>query len=91
VCELNILQIPKKTLTIEKPRAYLLLTKIFFLKINKIEFIRARPILVFSKRYLAELATGKGLFRHWQLWYKNKKAYQKVDPMQKVECCNGRT
>lgn len=58
VCELNILQIPKKTLTIEKLRAYLLLTKNFYIKINKIESVLIYRLLVFYQGYLAELTVG---------------------------------
>jgi hypothetical protein len=50
-----------KTLTIQKPHAYLLLTKFFFLKINKIEFIQTRTLLVFTRSTLAKLHPCRSL------------------------------
>ena len=61
VCELNILQMAMKTLTIPKPRAYLLLTKFFYLKINKIELHQRHRLLVFTYSYLAKLHSGRSL------------------------------
>ena len=60
VCELNILQMVKKTLTIQKPCPYLLLTKIISFKINKIDLIFAGAILVFRCLCLAELHLQQG-------------------------------
>lgn len=58
---MNILQMAMKTLTIQKPRAYLLLTKFFYLKINKIELIQTRTSLVFARPYLAKLHPCRSL------------------------------
>ena len=52
-----------KTLTIQKPRAYLLLTNFFLLKINKIEFYFKRVKLVFACEHLAKLDLGSYLPR----------------------------
>ncbi len=64
VRDMNILQIIKKTLTIEKPYTYLLLTKFIFIKINRIEFDESGSILVLDSANLAKshfaLCCGQG-------------------------------
>ncbi len=52
---MNILQMTKKTLTIEKPCNYLFLTEIIRSKIKDIEFVKTCSILVLGKAYLAKL------------------------------------
>jgi hypothetical protein len=62
-----------KTLTIQKLRAYLLLTKFFYLKINKIEFIQTRTLLVFTRSYLAKLHPCRSLPNALRRTQTNKK------------------
>jgi len=50
-----------ETLTIQKPRAYLLLTKFFPLKINKIENTKTQQSLVFTYLYLQNYIHSCGL------------------------------
>ncbi|PUA26556.1 MAG: hypothetical protein B0W54_22675 [Cellvibrio sp. 79] len=55
VCELNIWQTQKETLTIQKLHTYLLLTKIFRIQINNIETAKRWASLVLFNVVLAKL------------------------------------